>query len=248
MEDVSDIDETLGDAELLAEVKQHLLACGAKSAHVKRILKAVQKQLGGADAAIRVTGADATRPDVAEWPSHFDRILVDAPCSSERHIMQAPRTPWTPSRLSRDADVQLRLLRAAASRRAGRPARGVCGARVVAVRARVRLVRTGLQPPRPPPPLQAVRLVRLLRVRTEEKRTRRAAVDPRRGGALPRHGVDGRLVDGAGGAYGRRGRRRVRRARADAARGGARAHRDGRRALVARRRRARESDHLGRLL
>ena len=30
--------------------------------------------------------------------------------------MQAPRTPWTPSRLARDADVQVRLLRAAASR------------------------------------------------------------------------------------------------------------------------------------
>ena len=76
----------------------------------------LERYLGGADAAIRVTGADATRPDVAEWPSHFDRILVDAPCSSERHIMQAPRTPWTPSRLARDADVQVRLLRAAASR------------------------------------------------------------------------------------------------------------------------------------
>ena len=93
------------------------LICNDKSmkrrAGLERML---QNYLRGTDAAIRVTGADATRPDVAEWPSHFDRILVDAPCSSERHIMQAPRTPWTPSRLARDADVQLRLLRAAASR------------------------------------------------------------------------------------------------------------------------------------
>ena len=93
--------------------------CLANDKSAKRragLERMLERYLGGADAAIRVTGADATRPDVAEWPSHFDRILVDAPCSSERHIMQAPRTPWTPSRLSRDADVQLRLLRAAASR------------------------------------------------------------------------------------------------------------------------------------
>jgi len=67
---------------------------------------------------VRVTGRDATR-----WheTSVYDRILVDVPCSSERHLVHEalksnsnidPKQ-WSPSRCKRYASIQVALLRSA---------------------------------------------------------------------------------------------------------------------------------------
>lgn len=76
-----------------------------------------------------VTGADAARWGVGSGPDAagsatrrggaFDRVLVDAPCSSERHFVGAvarrarAAAEWSPARLGRDAQLQLSILRRA---------------------------------------------------------------------------------------------------------------------------------------
>eukprot|EP00960_Hanusia_phi_P024700 727504-Hanusia_phi.AAC.4 len=64
---------------------------------------------------LSVTGVDATL-----WGRSpatcgcFDRILVDAPCSSERHIVHGSSgSSWTHSRLKRDAKLQGQILQSA---------------------------------------------------------------------------------------------------------------------------------------
>lgn len=84
-------------------------------------------------AAVTVTGRDAARwpyPDGGGGGGMFDRILLDAPCSSERHLAQRvaaaaaaaagggsgsgaralSRADWSPSRSKRNAATQLALL------------------------------------------------------------------------------------------------------------------------------------------
>lgn len=64
---------------------------------------------------IRVTGFDATT-----WCLHekeaFDRILLDAPCSSERHLLENPDklTDWKSGRSKRLSKLQYSLLASAA--------------------------------------------------------------------------------------------------------------------------------------
>ena len=63
---------------------------------------------------IRVTGFDATT-----WCLHekeaFDRILLDAPCSSERHLLESPDklTDWKEGRSKRLSKLQYSLLASA---------------------------------------------------------------------------------------------------------------------------------------
>lgn len=63
---------------------------------------------------IRVTGFDATT-----WCLHekeaFDRILLDAPCSSERHLVESPAklVDWKPGRSKRLSKLQYSLLSSA---------------------------------------------------------------------------------------------------------------------------------------
>jgi len=67
---------------------------------------------------MRITGRDATRWNEG---SLFDRILVDVPCSSERHLIfdawkrkaQVNPSQWSPSRCKRYASQQLSILRSA---------------------------------------------------------------------------------------------------------------------------------------
>ncbi len=64
--------------------------------------------------AVTVTGYDA-----AKWAGHeraaADRILLDAPCSSERHVLASSRhlAEWTPARIRNLAQRQWALLSAA---------------------------------------------------------------------------------------------------------------------------------------
>lgn len=75
---------------------------------------------------MQVTCADATKWHHTE-PSAFDKVLVDVPCSSDRHVVQQRgdaskvlRSDWSPARLKRDASLQVGLLESAlASTRPG---------------------------------------------------------------------------------------------------------------------------------
>lgn len=62
-------------------------------------------------AGIRIIGVDATRIGLTH-PAHFDRILLDAPCSSESHILRSPKamSQWTPSRSRQLVHRQFSLL------------------------------------------------------------------------------------------------------------------------------------------
>lgn len=60
---------------------------------------------------IRVTGCDAAAMCRRERDA-YDRILLDAPCSSERHVMLSPKhlADWTPARPKHLAHAQWALL------------------------------------------------------------------------------------------------------------------------------------------
>lgn len=61
-------------------------------------------------ARIEVTPWDATK--VALPQSKYDRVLVDAPCSSDRHVLQSAKelAAWTPKRIKLNAERQHLLL------------------------------------------------------------------------------------------------------------------------------------------
>jgi len=63
---------------------------------------------------IQVTGHDATRWGLHE-PDHYDRVLLDAPCSSERHVLgkEKERARWKPGRSKQLSRRQYALLCAA---------------------------------------------------------------------------------------------------------------------------------------
>jgi 16S rRNA C967 or C1407 C5-methylase (RsmB/RsmF family) len=74
----------------------------------------------------QVTCSDATKWHHSE-PRAYDKVLVDAPCSSDRHLIlqrggaeSVLRRDWSPARLKRDASLQIGLLESAlASTRPG---------------------------------------------------------------------------------------------------------------------------------
>ena len=63
---------------------------------------------------VRVTGHDASRWGLFEREA-YDRVLLDAPCSSERHVLADPRAlrQWSPARTKGLARRQYALLAAA---------------------------------------------------------------------------------------------------------------------------------------
>ena len=63
---------------------------------------------------ISVSGYDGARLCLRESES-FDRILLDAPCSSERHVVQDPKylAQWSPARIKHLAQTQWALLSSA---------------------------------------------------------------------------------------------------------------------------------------
>lgn len=64
--------------------------------------------------AITVTGRDGTKR--YSEPEQYDKVLLDAPCSSERHLLHDEKEfeMWTPKRTVINAKRQLALLKAAA--------------------------------------------------------------------------------------------------------------------------------------
>lgn len=63
---------------------------------------------------IRISGYDAARFGLYR-KNEFDRILLDAPCSSERHVMESEKhlAEWSPKRISHIAVAQGSLLASA---------------------------------------------------------------------------------------------------------------------------------------
>ena len=80
-------------------------------------------------ARVRVTGHDASRWALHE-PAAYDRVLLDAPCSSEEHVLASPRAlaQWSPARSRQLARRQYALLAAAidATRPGGRILYATC--------------------------------------------------------------------------------------------------------------------------
>lgn len=61
---------------------------------------------------IRLTNLDGTRAQI--WTKTFDKILIDAPCSSERHLVSSSSTQmWSVKRSKMNGRRQLSLLRTA---------------------------------------------------------------------------------------------------------------------------------------
>ena len=65
-------------------------------------------------ACIRITGHDASRWGLYEKEA-YDFILLDAPCSSERHVLQSPEhlSQWSPSRPKRLQALQYSMFASA---------------------------------------------------------------------------------------------------------------------------------------
>jgi 16S rRNA C967 or C1407 C5-methylase (RsmB/RsmF family) len=84
--------------------------------------RAAERGGGGGVGAAAVTGIDAAQwgrgPAAPPWSTvAFDRILVDAPCSSERHFLHGEGgadAVWSRARLKRDATLQKSILHNAA--------------------------------------------------------------------------------------------------------------------------------------
>lgn len=89
------------------------LICNEFSRNRKERLRGVLKQYLPTTLLdqIKVTGSDAATIGI-RFPEQFDKILLDAPCSGERHLLQTPKEleKWSPKRTSRLAQGQYAML------------------------------------------------------------------------------------------------------------------------------------------
>jgi 5-methylcytosine rRNA methyltransferase NSUN4 len=96
--------------------KIHLRLNDLSVARVERLKRVLQEHLP-ADIykTVRISRGDAISIGIRS-PSHFDRILLDAPCSGERHLLNSPKhlQEWTLSRSKNLARRQYGLLCSAA--------------------------------------------------------------------------------------------------------------------------------------
>ncbi|MDC7230545.1 MAG: RsmB/NOP family class I SAM-dependent RNA methyltransferase [Sphaerochaetaceae bacterium] len=92
-----------------------LVSNDRSSSRRARLKQVVKDHLSEAERAIvQVTAHDATRWSLYEQ-NVYDRVLLDAPCSSERHVLHDPKAlaMWSPSRPKRLAITQFAMLAAA---------------------------------------------------------------------------------------------------------------------------------------
>lgn len=106
--------KTLVLAETMRERGE--LVANERSAQRRARLHAVLKGYlpGALLERVRVTGHDASRWGLHEQDA-YDRVLLDAPCSGERHILHdaSEEAKWSPSRSKRLAQQQFAMLCAA---------------------------------------------------------------------------------------------------------------------------------------
>ena len=115
----------------LAKGEAGTLVANDKSADRRMRLKAVVNEHLPASIAetVHITGFDA-----ATWGLYqkdmYDRVLLDAPCSSERHVLSSPHylAQWTPARTKQLAIRQFAMLAAAldAAKAGGRIVYSTC--------------------------------------------------------------------------------------------------------------------------
>ncbi|MBS1960239.1 MAG: RsmB/NOP family class I SAM-dependent RNA methyltransferase [Bdellovibrionales bacterium] len=104
-----------GKALILAEARpSQLVANEFSSARRRRLEQVVRDHIPESERPrVKVTGFDGNRFGL-KTPSEFDRVLLDAPCSSERHLIEQDKiNEWTESRTKQLAKRQYSLLCAA---------------------------------------------------------------------------------------------------------------------------------------
>ncbi len=121
--------KTLILADALVEGGE-LVANDRSSARAKRLRRVVEDYLPESlQSRVRVTSYDAKRWGMHE-PGAFDAVLLDAPCSSEAHVLADPQelAKWSPGRIKRLAKEQYALLTSAllAVRPGGRVVYSTC--------------------------------------------------------------------------------------------------------------------------
>lgn len=105
--------KTLILAEQIGEMGQ-LIANELSENRRERLVKVIQQYIPrDVRDRIWVTGRDGGKFALSN-PQFFDRILIDAPCSGERHLLQDPKAirDWTPNRSKKLAQRQYALLTA----------------------------------------------------------------------------------------------------------------------------------------
>lgn len=98
--------------EALASGSGEILANEPSPGRRERLMKVIQQYVPrDVRERVRVTGKEGGLFSKSH-PETFDRILVDAPCSGERHLLenQKEMTVWSPSRSKRLAQEQYALL------------------------------------------------------------------------------------------------------------------------------------------
>ena len=99
--------ERLGGGTLVANEKAH-----KRRSRLRKVLEEYVPLDYDGKVNVQVTGLDAVDKRALAHLEPFDCILVDAPCSSERHFLRSNgASRWSPSRLKRDAQLQLAILR-----------------------------------------------------------------------------------------------------------------------------------------
>ncbi|MFN7453267.1 MAG: RsmB/NOP family class I SAM-dependent RNA methyltransferase [Pseudobdellovibrionaceae bacterium] len=101
-------------AESLKGGTGHLIANEVSEARRDRLMKVIQQYVDRETRdRVRVSGKDGGL-FAKSHPEAFDRILIDAPCSGERHLLQSPKDlkDWTPQRSAKLAQRQYALLTA----------------------------------------------------------------------------------------------------------------------------------------
>lgn len=104
-----------GKALVLLETPQlQLIANEFSSARRRRLDQVIRTHVPPAEHdRVRTTGYDGNRFGL-KTPGEFDRVLLDAPCSSERHLIEQDRLrEWTEARTKQLARRQYSLLCAA---------------------------------------------------------------------------------------------------------------------------------------
>nr|AIA11102.1 NOL1/NOP2/sun family [uncultured bacterium] len=113
-ENESDSDSDDGEAEI---VRVSSLACNDSSPGRRKRLERVIKDYLPSEAVprVRITGYDAASIHEKERGCCYDRVLVDAPCSSERHLLADPAemASWSQSRSKQLAKRQYLILSSA---------------------------------------------------------------------------------------------------------------------------------------
>lgn len=102
-----------GGKSLILLERSPNVSLNEKSANrIARLRKVISTYVPKERAPLEITKFDATQIGVHR-PGHFDKVLLDAPCSSESHVLKSGSKEldlWSPGRTKRLASLQYSLL------------------------------------------------------------------------------------------------------------------------------------------